>query len=155
SDLFLTVDVARYGGDKIVLTHWRGWEAYKIDLYIMQPVQVTAGKVRTAMDTYGIPREHVLIDSDGVGGGGVDLLPGCIPFSGAAAPFGTIGEKATRERYENLRVQCVYHAAELARARQIAITEPNISVREQVAEDLQQFKRRDALKEGKLRVIKK
>lgn len=155
SDLFLTVDVARYGGDKIVLTHWRGWEAFRIDLYVMLPIQSTADKVRTALDTYGIPREHVLVDADGIGGGVVDLLPGCIPFSGAAAPFGVIGEKATRERYENLRVQCVYHASELARARQIAITEPNISVREQIAEDLQQFKRRDSEKEGKLRVVKK
>lgn len=154
-DLYLTVDVARFGGDKIVLTYWRGWEAFRIDTYIMLPIHETADKVRTALSMYGIPRAHVLIDADGVGGGVVDLLPGCIGFNGAAAPFGVIGEMETRERYENLRVQCIYHAAERARNRQIAITEPNIAIREMIAEDLQQFKRRDAGKEGKLKVVKK
>lgn len=154
-DVFLTVDVARYGGDKIVLTYWRGWDAYKVDLHIHQPVHVTADQVRTAFTSHGIPREHVLIDADGIGGGVVDLLPGCISFTGGAAPFGTIGEKEVRERYENLRTQCVYHAAERARNRQISVSEENISVREMLAEDLMQFKRLDAYKDVKLKIVKK
>lgn len=154
-DRYLTVDVARYGGDKIVLTYWKGWDAYLIETFIMLPIHETADKVRTALITHGIPREHVLIDADGIGGGVVDLVPGCIGFSGAASPFGVIGEKETRERYENLRVQCVYHAAEKARNRQISISEPNPAIREMVAEDLMQFKRRDADKEGKLKIAKK
>ncbi len=154
-DKFLTVDVARYGGDKIVLTYWNGWDAYRIDMYIHLPIHETADKVRTALVSHGIPREHCLVDADGVGGGVVDLLPGCIPFSGAAAPFGVIGEKETRERYDNLRVQCVYHAAEKARQRQISVSEENPTTREMMAEDLMQFKRRDSDKEGKLKVVKK
>lgn len=152
---YLTVDVARYGGDKIVLTFWKGWNAYRIEVYDMLAIHETADKVRTALVTYNIPREHVLIDQDGIGGGVVDLVPGCIGFSGAAAPFGVVGEKETRERYENLRVQCIYHAAEKARNRQIAVSEPSVQTRELLAADLQQFKRRDADKEGKLKVVKK
>lgn len=155
SDRFLTVDVARYGGDKIVLNHWKGWDSFKIDTHVMLPIHKTADLVRTAMDMWGIPRQHVLIDADGVGGGVVDLLPGCIGFSGGAAPFGVIGEKETRERYENLKTQCIYHAGEKARLRQVAISEPNVTIREMIAEDLQQFKRRDADKDGKLKVVKK
>lgn len=154
-DTYLTVDVARYGGDKIVFTHWTGWNAWKIEMYTMLPIHHTADKIRTAILNYGYPREHVLIDQDGVGGGVVDLLPGCIGFSGASAPFGMVGEREVRERYENLRVQCIYHAAERARNRQIAISEPSVEVRELVAADLQQFKRRDSDKEGKLKIIKK
>lgn len=155
NELFLTVDVARFGGDKIVLTYWRGWDAYRIDIYMMLPIHKTADYVRSALIGHGIPREHVLIDADGIGGGVVDLLPGCIGFSGAAAPFGVIGETETRERYENLRTQCIYHAAEKARNRQLGISEENITTREMIAEDLQQFKRRDSDKEGKLKVVKK
>lgn len=154
-DKYLTVDVARYGGDKIVLTFWKGWNAYRIEVYDMLAIHETADKVRTALTTHSIPREHVLIDQDGIGGGVVDLVPGCIGFSGAAAPFGVIGEKETRERYDNLRVQCIYHAAEKARLRQIAVTEPSVQTRELLAADLQQFKRRDSDKEGKLKVVKK
>ncbi len=155
NEMFLTVDVARFGGDKIVLTYWRGWDAYRIDIYMMLPIHKTADYVRSAFIGHGIPREHVLIDADGIGGGVVDLLPGCIGFSGAAAPFGVIGETETRERYENLRTQCIYHAAEKARNRQLGISEANITTREMIAEDLQQFKRRDSDKEGKLKVVKK
>lgn len=155
NDKYLTVDVARFGGDKIVLTYWRGWEVYKIDVYDMLAIHETADKVRTALISHNIPREHVLIDQDGVGGGVVDLVPGCIGFSGAAAPFGVVGETETRERYENLRVQCIYHAAERARNRQILVSESSVQTRELLATDLQQFKRRDADREGKLKIAKK
>lgn len=155
SEMFLTVDVARFGSDKIVLTYWRGWDAWRVDVYDTLAVHETADKVRTALVTYGIPREHVLIDQDGVGGGVVDLLPGCIGFSGGAAPFGVVGEKEVRERYDNLRVQCVYHAAEKVRNRQAALSEINPQVRELLAQDLQQFKRRDAGLDSKLKVVKK
>lgn len=155
TDVYLTVDVARFGGDLIVLTFWRGWEAFRVETYVKIPIHETADRIRTALTTYGIPREHVLIDQDGIGGGVVDLVPGCIGFSGAASPFGVIGEKETRERYENLRVQCIYHAAEKARNRQISVTEPSVQVRELLAADLAQFKRRDSDKEGKLKIAKK
>lgn len=155
---FLTVDVAR-SADDIVLTYWKGWDAYKIDVIHttarMVPIHETADKVRTALLTHNIPREHCLIDQDGVGGGVFDLLPGCIGFSGGAAPFGVIGEKDTRERYENLKTQCIYHAADKARMRQMAVTAPGVETREQLAADLQQFKRLDPFKDGKLKVVKK
>lgn len=158
TDLYLTVDVAR-STDDVVLTHWRGWEAFKIDIIHTKqkllPIHETADKVRTALTTYGIPREHVLVDADGVGGGVFDLVPGIIGFNGGAAPFGVVGEKETRERYENLKTQCIYHAADRARNRQISVSEMSVEAHEQLAADLQQFKRRDSDKEGKLKVSKK
>lgn len=160
AERFLTVDVAR-SADDIVLTYWRGWDAYKIDIVHTAlraggvPVHETADKIRTALLTHAIPREHVLIDADGVGGGVFDLVPGCVAFNGGSAPFGVVGEMETRERYENLKTQCMYHAAEKARLRQMTVSEKNLEAREQMAADLQQFKRRDADKDGKLKVVKK
>lgn len=157
-DQYLTVDVAR-SADDFVITYWRGWNAYRIDFVHTRLRQMRideiADLVRTAFTTYGIPREHVLIDADGVGGGVMDLLPGCIGFSGGAAPFGVIGELENRERYENLKTQCVYHASQKAFNRQISITELSLEAREQLAADLQQFKRRDAMKDGKLKIAQK
>lgn len=158
TDLYLTVDVAR-SADDIVLTYWRGWDAYRIDIIhtggSIVPTYETADRVRSAFITHNIPREHVLIDADGVGGGVFDLLPGCIAFNGGAPPFGVVGEMETRERYENLKTQCMYHAAEKARLRQMTVSEKSIEAREQVAADLQQFKRLDADKDGKLKAVKK
>lgn len=155
NDQFMTVDVARFGGDLIVITYWRGWEAHKIETYTMLATHQTADLVRTGMMRYGIPREHVLVDADGVGGGVIDLLPGCIPFSGGSSPFGKVGEKDARENYDNLRTQCAYHLAEMARARKVAVSEMSLEVRELVAQDLQQLKRRDVDKDGRLKIAKK
>ncbi len=160
SDVYLTVDVAR-SADDIVLTYWKGWEAFRIDVIHTRdflagvPITDTADRVRTALVQYGIPRDHVLVDADGVGGGVFDLVPGIVGFNGGAAPFGVVGEKENRERYENLKTQCLYHLADKARQRQVAVSEPSIATREQLANDLQQFKRRDPDKEGKLKAVKK
>lgn len=155
-DKYLIVDAARFGGDKIVLNHFAGWESFKIDLYVNLKTPTTAEKIRTTADAYGIPREHILIDEDGIGGGVLDLVPGAIGFHGGASPFGKVGEKQnTKENYENLRAQCIYHLAQKARDRKVLVSEPNIETRELLAQDLQQFKRRDADKDGKLKVVKK
>lgn len=159
-DLYLTVDVAR-SADDVVLTYWKGWDAFRIDVIHTAdfangiPIYETADRVRTALVQYGIPREHVLVDADGVGGGVFDLVPGIVGFNGGSAPFGVVGEKENRERYENLKTQCMYHLADKARQRQVAVSETNVQTREQLANDLQQFKRRDPDKEGKLKVVKK
>lgn len=157
NDLYLTVDVARYGGDLIVRTLWRGWDAIRIATSSKQSLPTTADMVRSDIDAYGIPRSQVLIDEDGVGGAIVDLVPGVIGFNGGAAPFGKVGEekKETKENYDNLRAQCVYHLSEMAVARNVAVSETNIEIRELIAQDLRQFKRRDADKDGKLKVTKK
>lgn len=155
--IYMTVDVARYGGDKIVRTVWRGWDAIRIATSERQSLTTTADMVRSDIDAYGIPRQNVLVDEDGVGGAVVDMVPGVIGFNGGASPFGKIGEegKETKENYDNLRAQCIYHLSEVARARKMAVSETNLEVRELVAQDLQQFKRRDADKDGKLKASKK
>lgn len=155
SDLFLTVDAARLGGDEIVLTLWRGWDAFRIERYTMLRLPEIAEKVRKAIDSYGIPRDHVLVDEDGIGGGVYDLVPGILGFTANAAPFGKVGEKDVKENYLNLKTQCAYHLATMATARKVRVSETNIETRERIAEDLKQFKRRDAGLDGKLKIVKK
>lgn len=157
-DKYLIVDVAR-SADDIVLSYFNGWDCFRIEIKhtagTLVGIHETADRVRTAMMQYGIPREHVLVDQDGVGGGLLDLLPGCIGFSGGSAPFGVVGEMENKERYENLKTQCIYYAAEKVHQRQAAVTDTNPEAREQLSADLQQFKRQDAMKDGKLKVVKK
>ncbi len=155
NEYFMTVDVARFGGDKIVRTIWRGWDAIRIKWKTNAPLTETADDVRSDMDMYGIPRDRVLYDEGGIGGGLGDLVPGIIGFNGGSAPFGTVGEKDVRENYENLRSQCTYYLSEKARARLVAVSESDITIRESLAQDLQQFKRRDVDKDGKLKISKK
>lgn len=153
--MYMTVDVARYGGDKIVRTIWRGWDAIKISWKVKVPLTETVDDVRTDIQKYGIPREHVLYDDDGIGGGLGDFVPGIIGFHGGAAPFGRVGQNEVRENYENLRTQCAYYLSQQAKARNVVISDQDIAIREEAAQDLQQIKRRDSDKDGKLKITKK
>lgn len=153
NDKYMTVDVARFGGDKIVRMFWRGWELYKVKWQVKKKTTDTAQVIRDDLKAEGIPRDHCLIDQDGVGGGVVDMVDGCIGFSGGSAPFGKVGEMEVKEDFENLRSQCVYHASDMMPY--AAMTEKDVQIREWLAEELTKFKRRDGNKGGKKKVTQK
>jgi len=153
-EYFMTVDIARTS-DKIVRTVWKGWDAVRIRHKTNVPITETVDDVRTDADMYGIPRENILYDADGVGMTFGDLLPGTLAFHGGAAPFGRVGEQEVRENYENLKAQCAYHLSQKARERKVRVSEQDIEVRELLSQELSQIKRRDAEKDGKLKITKK
>lgn len=154
-DMYMTVDVARYGGDKIVLNLWRGWDSFRIESYQHLSTVDVADKIRTASDRYGISRENILIDADGIGGGVVDLLQGVLSFNGGSAPFGRIGEMDVKENYENLKSQCAYYMGEQVRARKVRVSEQDLETREYLSQELAQIKRRDSDKDGRLKIVRK
>lgn len=154
NDYYLVVDIAR-SSDKIVRTVYRGWDAIQIRYKTNVPITETVDDVRTDADMYGIPRSHILYDADGVGLTFGDLLPGAIAFHGGSAPFGRIGEKEVKENYENLKSQCAYHLSEQASKRLVSVSEQSIEIRELLAQELSQIKRRDADRDGKLKIVKK
>lgn len=154
-DKYMTVDVARLGADKIVLMFWQGWKCYKIKWYEKKRTTETSEIIRNELIAEEIPREHCLIDQDGVGGGVVDQVDGCIGFSGGAAPFGRVGEMQTKEQYENLRAQCVYFASTMVEDRKVAVTEQDVQVREWLSTELPKFKRFEQGKSEKKRVTPK
>lgn len=152
---FLIVDASRLGGDELVLGLWTGWDCFKIDRYTMKRTPESVSLIITLADQNGVPRENILIDEDGVGGGILDYIEGALGFHGGASPFGAIGEQKKMENYENLRSQCMYHLSLKARERGMVVSEKNIETREKIADDLKQMKRRDSDKEAKLKVVKK
>lgn len=157
TEKYLTVDLARMGGDKIVLTFWLGWRVYKVEWKVKQRIPQTVEAVRDAVEREGIPWENVLLDDDGVGGGAVDYLPGSLGFIAQASPFGKVGEYGAevREQYENLKAQCCYYLSDQIRGRKVQIDIVDTEVNGWIAEELPQYKRRDADKDGKLKITKK
>lgn len=154
NEYYLVVDLAR-SSDKIVRTTFRGWDAIKIRHRTNVPITTTVDDVRTDAEMYGIPRSHILYDADGVGMTFGDLLPGAIAFHGGSAPFGRVGEKEVKENYENLKAQCAYHLSQKAHAREVAVSENDLEVKELLSQELSQIKRRDVEKDGKLKIAKK
>ena len=119
-ELFLTCDVARFGGDRIVIKLWRGFKIEKIWVYQFQKTTWTSGKIKEILNEYRIPRSHLVVDEDGVGGGIVDELEGCVGFVANSTPFKEEAMNELEANYANLKAQCGYKLAEKVNKREIS-----------------------------------
>ncbi len=157
NEKFLTADVARYGGDKIVIRLWRGLLNYKTLVFQKQGIDVTIGIIRDLLASEGIPYSHALIDDDGVGGGVTDILRGVKAFVNGSSPLEppTKSDDAPKEQYANLKTQCTYLFAEAVNAHRIAIRSNDVKERALTIEDLEQMKSKDADKDGKRKIVPK
>jgi phage terminase large subunit len=166
SEKFLTADIARYGGDRIVIRLWKGFEVYRTLVYAKQGIDVTAGVIRDLLASEQIPYSHALIDDDGVGGGVTDLLRGVKAFVNGSSPLEPKSkpEDAPKEQYEHLKAQCTYLFADAVNAHRIAIRAehtvcpPDLTptkVLDMTIEECEQMKSKDADKDGKRKILPK
>ena len=65
----LSGDLARFGGDKIVLGNWIGWDVYSIAEKAKQSLKVTKEDIRSILSREGIAYSNVVLDEEGLGGG--------------------------------------------------------------------------------------
>jgi phage terminase large subunit len=171
NDRYMTVDVARYGGDKIVLATWLGMDLYRMEIMSKQSLTVTAEHIRDMAQDEFVPRKNIVIDEDGVGGGVVDMLPGVHGFKGGRSPILRTDEPLeemaqqyenlpaayfTKENYRNLRSQCYFMLARRVVNGSIKIS-ANLreQVRDEIVQELQQTKRKDTAPDAPLQVVPK
>lgn len=163
---YLICDPARFGGDFIPIFLFRSWELYRIIVFRRQGLDVTREELRTILAEEHIPYSHALLDENGVGGGLVDDLKGVIGFVAQAAPMEPKNkpEDAPKEQYENLKAQCTYMLAEAVNKHRMAMRLDAVQLpadmtiaefKEMLTEDLEQMKRKDADKDGKLKIMPK
>lgn len=72
----LVADIARFGGDKIVLGAFNGLELYALWVYTYQGIDETIRKIKEMILTEEIGYQNVIVDEGGVGGGVVDGMRG-------------------------------------------------------------------------------
>ena len=163
---YAVVDAARFGGDFIPIFLFRGFELYRIVVFRRQGLDITREALRKLFADERIPYSHVVIDENGVGGGLVDDLRGVIGFVAQASPMEPRNkpEDAPKEQYENLKTQCTYLLAEKVNRHGMAIRLDNVVLppdmtieqfKDMLVEDLEQMKRKDADKDGKLKIVGK
>jgi hypothetical protein len=109
---------------------------------------IVADEVKALQAKYTIPSDRVVVDADGVGGGVVDQLPGCVSFVNGSSP-------KNKENYANLKSQCYYKLAQHIVNREIYIPNLEDSIQIRLNEELEQVKRKDPDKDGKLAIISK
>jgi len=149
TDKYIVADIARYGGDRIVIGVFKGLKLYKVIHYTHKSLQQTEQILLNLMAEERIPRSHVLVDEDGIGGGVIDHIPGIKGFVNNSTPLEVRGEK---QNYQNLKTQCIYEFARLANMHNICIEVDDEEIKEYIIEELAQLKRKDSDKDGKLKV---
>ena len=147
-EMYISCDVARFGRDKTVIMVWEGLIVKRIVTIAKSSVRETADALMQAKTDYHVPMSHIVIDDDGVGGGVVDLMPGCFGFVANRKPVAGSGRN-----YANLKTQCYFTLAEYINDGKIWIrVEKN---RDMIIEELEQIKKSKEETDDKLRVIKK
>jgi hypothetical protein len=149
---YITADVARYGSDKITVFVWDGFNA-SVSHYAKKSTLETAQIIRDEEIRHGVPRSHTLVDEDGVGGGVVDALPGCVGFRGGSQPIADY--EGTAQNYANLKTQCAYALASLIQKHGLAVMTEDAFVQTCITEELSQIRRKNGDKEGKLMIVGK
>lgn len=151
---FIVVDVARYGGDKTIITVWESFEVVEIQMYQKLGVDEVADKIKQTAAKHLIPFSRILVDEDGVGGGVVDVLRGVKGFMANRTPF-LNRLTGLPDNFRNLKTQCAYLLADYVNTRRMAIKNVGDDIKQLIREDLAWLKRKNPDKDGKLEIVSK
>lgn len=151
-DKFMTIDVARLGMDKTVIACWKGLKCYRMKTIPKCTLKELVQEAEKIRQEEQIPMSNVIADEDGVGGGVVDFWE-CKGFVGNTSAFPAIDGEPSN--YQNLRSQCYFTLADKVNKREMSINCDDDMVKQVIIEDMEQIKRKDADKDGKLKIISK
>ncbi len=155
----ITVDVARLGGDKIVIIEWDGWRG-KVKWYKKQTLDITGALVEDLRYRLNIGNSDVLVDEDGMGGGIVDFLKfkGFVNNSSAVpSPDGPrdANNNPIKENFDNLKSQCYFRIAEIINKKQLYLECESEEVKQWIIEELEQVKQKSLDSDMKKGVVPK
>ena len=146
-DKYISCDVARFGSDKTVIMYWEGLHIKKIRTMLKSAINEVVEEVRKIQQQYSVRLTNIIVDEDGVGGGVKDYMR-CRGFVNNSRPI-------KGENYQNLKTQCYYKLADIINTAQIGIECPDINTKNQIIEELEQVRTKDADKDNKLKIIPK
>ena len=146
-DKYISCDVARFGSDKTVIMVWQGLHIINIKSLLKSSINDVVEEVRRLQQENQVPLRNIIVDEDGVGGGVKDYLR-CQGFVNNARAL-------KGENYQNLKTQCFYKLADLINKGQIGINCKDIGIKNDIIEELEQVRTKDADKDTKLQIIPK
>jgi len=145
---YITCDVARFGNDKSVVMLWIGKTVTHIKTFDTNTITDLAEYIKNLQQKESVSLNNIIADSDGVGGGLTDILR-CKNFVNNSRPL-------KNENYQNLKTQCFYKLADEINKGQIGIKTDNITVRQNIIEELEQVRSKDQDKDHtKLKMVDK
>lgn len=148
---YITADVARLGDDKTIIRVWDGLMVVTRVSMEKKRTNEVAEEIKRLAQNFSVPRGNIVIDEDGIGGGVVDLLPGCHGFIANSRPINPKKD----EDYENLKSQCAFLLGVKVTNNEIYEPCDDTEVRKLITEDLEQIKKKNLGKQGKAGIIPK
>jgi hypothetical protein len=152
---YLSVDVARYGQDRTVIMIWQGFQLIRVCSYKEQSLRDTRLIIEKLMAEHSITLDRVIIDEDGIGGGLVDEMPGVRGFVNNSKAIQHTKIESKKENFANLKSQCYFYLADYINQGLIGISEVDLETKKLIIEDLEQIKKKDPDKDGKLAITPK
>ena len=145
---FISVDVARYGRDQSVICLWHGWRIEQIKTLDKNSIDELATIVDQMAKDNNIQRSNIVADSDGVGGGFVDILKGCKSFVNNSKAM-------DNENFKNLKTQCYYKFAQKVMNGQVFINIQDKALQQKIIMEFEMVKQHDVDKDNKLMITPK
>jgi len=133
---YMAVDVARFGNDKTIIRIWHGYRCIHRDELTHKSTVEVSDRIKLLAKDFSVPRPHIIIDEDGIGGGVLDMLHGAKGFIANSTPM---YPKET-EKYDNLKTQCAYELASLLNEYKLHEDTEDTTVQEKLTEELEQVK---------------
>lgn len=144
---YITCDVARLGGDRIVCIVWDGWRG-RVVWWKKETLSQSAARIETIRFREGIGKSSVLVDSDGLGVGMEDFV-GYKGFTNNASPMADplkpvdANGAPVRENFDMLKSQCYYRLADRINKNGIYIECEDEETQRLITEELEQVKQKD------------
>ncbi len=145
---YISVDVARYGRDQSVICLWNGWRVEQIKTLDKNSIDELATIVDTMAKEHKVQRSNIVADSDGVGGGFVDILKGCKSFVNNSKALDD-------ENFKNLKTQCYYKFAQKVMNGQVFINVQDKAMQQKIIMEFEMVKQHDIDKDNKLMITPK
>jgi phage terminase large subunit len=147
---YISADVARYGADTTIIRVWDGLRVIiRLELKHKKTTEVADAIKKLSLE-HQVPRSNIIVDEDGIGGGVVDLLPGCVGFIANSSPVNL----KPGEEYENLKAQCAFKLAEKVNNNEL-YENADDTVKDLLTEELEQIKQKNVDKQGKKGIVPK
>ena len=144
---YISCDIARFGSDKTIIVLWEGLHIKYIKSMLKSAINDIVDEIRRLQQQHQVKLTNIIVDEDGVGGGVKDYMR-CRGFVNNSKPL-------KGENYQNLKTQCYYKLADLVNKAQIGIDCKDVVVKNQIIEELEQVRTKDADKDNKLQIIPK
>jgi len=145
---YMSVDVGRFGSDRSVVTIWVGLVVTEILIYTKLSTTDLSSEIRTLIQKYGIHINHLIVDSDGVGGGVADQLRGCVNFVN--------NSKALHDQnFSNLKSQCYVKLSDMLKEGKISLNLMDPTIVDDLTQELLSVKLKDIDKDNKVAVQSK